>query len=462
MPLSAPARSRGPGGVVLVSCYELGHQPHGVTLAAAFLERAGFQPRVMDLSQCRLDESAVRDAWFVGVSVPMHTALRIGVDALPRVRELNPDAFICCYGMYAWLNAEHLLDGLCDAVIGGEAERALVDLVVDLGAGGDGRAPGVWRRGRPAPPLLERLDFTVPSRAGLPGAAAYARLAVGDRETPVGYTEATRGCLHRCLHCPIPAVYDGRFFAVPREVVLEDVRRQVAGGARHLTFGDPDFLNGPAHALRIARALHAEFPEVTFDFTAKVEHLLRHRPALPELAGLGCVFIVTAVESLSDLVLRYLAKGHTRRDVLELLPAVRAAGITLRPSLLPFTPWATLADYRDLLAWAETEDLVDCIDGVQWSIRLLVPPGSLLADRPWMTPHLTGFDREAFAFRWAHPDPRMDDLQETVRTIVADGAEAGERPETTFLRVREAAGAGGAPRARRRPPAPRLTEPWFC
>src|SRR5213592_1050757 len=117
------------------------------------------------------------------------------------------------------------------------------------------------------------------------------------------------------LHCPIVPVYEGRFFIVPVEVVLEDIRRQVRAGATHITFGDPDFLNGPGHSLAIVRAMRAEFPSLTFDFTAKIEHILRRRELLPDLARLGCLFIVSAVESIDDRVLAILDKGHTRGDV---------------------------------------------------------------------------------------------------------------------------------------------------
>ncbi|HXF96456.1 MAG TPA: CUAEP/CCAEP-tail radical SAM protein, partial [Gemmatimonadales bacterium] len=229
-----PRALRDPGGVLVVSCYELGHQPHGIALPAAFLERAGFTPAVLDLSRGPLDEAAVRRAEVVALSVPMHTALRVGIGAMRRIRALQPRAFICCYGLYAWLNAEYLLDGTADAVIGGEYEGALVALLEDLARGGRGEVPGVWTRGRRSEPVLERLDFPVPARGGLPHLASYARLVDGAREAVAGYTETTRGCLHHCLHCPVPPVYGGRFFAVPQAVVLADVERQVAAGARHI------------------------------------------------------------------------------------------------------------------------------------------------------------------------------------------------------------------------------------
>ncbi|HEY6060029.1 MAG TPA: cobalamin-dependent protein, partial [Gemmatimonadales bacterium] len=244
-------RGQGEGEVLLVSCYELGHQPLGTAWPAAFLERAGFRPAQLDLAVEPLDDDAVRRARFVGISVPMHTALRLGVRAAERIRKVNPDAFICFYGLYATLNARYLLGGCAAAVLGGELEQELVSLVRRV-TGGD-RPPAA----ADPKPVLARLDYPVPKRVGPPGGSGYARLERDGKLVPAGYVEATRGCLHHCLHCPIPPVYGGRFFAVPLPVVLADIRQQVEGGADHITFGDPDFLNGPGHALRVTRELHA-------------------------------------------------------------------------------------------------------------------------------------------------------------------------------------------------------------
>ena len=136
---------------------------------------------------------------------------------------------------------------------------------------------------------------------------------------------------------------------MPKEVVLEDIRTQVDAGAAHITFGDPDFLNGPKHAFRIVQAMHEAFPNLTFDCTTKIEHLLKHRSILPELRDCGCIFIVSAVESLNDTVLENLQKGHTHADVFVVIDLLREVGIALRPSLVPFTPWETLDSYLYIL-----------------------------------------------------------------------------------------------------------------
>jgi radical SAM superfamily enzyme YgiQ (UPF0313 family) len=461
---------REPGRILLVACYELGHQPLAVAWPAAFLERAGYAPAVLDLSVEPLDVEKVARAELVAISVPMHTALRLGVLAARRIRALNPTVHVCVYGLYAVLNADELLaDGVADSVLAGELEDELVALVGRVEAARSAPTAGAGAGGSSRPTALTKLRFPVPARAALPALKKYAHVEREGRRDLAAYVEASRGCKHHCRHCPIPPVYGGRFFVVPVETVLADIRQQVAAGASHVTFGDPDFLNGPRHALAVARALHAEFPGTTFDFTAKIEHLLAQRAQLPELVALGCAFVVSAAESLDDRVLAYLAKGHTRADVVEALRATRAAGLPLRPTWVAFTPWTTLEGYRDWLDFLAAEGLVDAVDPVQYGIRLLVPPGSLLLDRPELAPHLGGLVPGGFHHRWIHPDPRVERLAEAVAAEVAAGAERAEDPALTFDRVRAlAAGAAGvtAPPplglAAGRPRPPHLTEPWFC
>ena len=456
---------RGRGDILLVSTYELGHQPSGIAFPKAFLERAGFHPAALDLAVEPLDEARVRAARLVVFSAPMHTALRLALRAAERVRALNPSARLAFHGLYALLQAPLLRSAGACAVLGGECEGDLVALAQALERGDD-PAP-FCREGAPGA-TLAKLDFPVPSREGLPAAERYAHLAEADgRERLAGYSESTRGCKHLCRHCPIPALYGGRFFAIPAEVVMEDVSRQVVAGVTHITFGDPDFLNGPGHALRVAAAIHERFPSLTFDFTAKIEHLVRHEGCLRPLREAGAIFVVSAVESLSDCVLAQLGKGHGRADVYRAFRACSDAGLALRPSLVPFTPWSTLDDYLDLLEVFAREGWFASLDPVQLSIRLLVPPGSLLLDDPAI--RAEGFDEAALTWRWRHPDPRMDRLQAKVARAVEEGAARREPHPATFDRVlRLALAAAGRPHehveiaADTGKRAPRLTENWFC
>jgi radical SAM superfamily enzyme YgiQ (UPF0313 family) len=443
----------------------------GLAWPLAFLERAGFHPRAIDLAVEPLDEAAVRQARLVAFSVPMHTALRLAVRASARVRALNPSAHICFHGLYAPLHRDHLLEAHGDSVLGGEVEAELVALAEKLEQASS-QVERVPARIEHVPEVtLERLDFPVPQRHGLPLLNRYARLVIGEDSHTAGYVEASRGCKHLCRHCPIPSLYRGRFFAVPEEIVLADAARQVAAGARHLTFGDPDFLNGPAHALRVTRALHARHPELTFDVTVKIEHIVKERALWPELGRLGCLFVVSAVESLSPLVLEKLDKGHSRADVEAALDILGDAGIALRPSLVPFTPWTTLDDYLTILGWIEERRLIEHVDPVQLSIRLLIPPRSRLLELDEVRRLVGPLIAARLTHPWEHADPRLDELQKQVYAAAELGAANREPSSVTFERIRGLAHAlaGGklpvpvadvrsGPRGR----APHLSESWFC
>jgi len=458
------------GAILLVSCYELGHQPLSLASPLALLRRAGYDPIAVDTSVSALDDDALRAARLVAISVPMHTALRLGTRVAERVRACNADAHICFYGLYAALNVDYLLRHHADSTIGGEYEAALVALAGALEAGASAAVPGVRTRSALAAPVLARMPFAAPARESLPPPQSYAQLVRGDTVVLAGYVEASRGCLHTCAHCPITPVYGGRFFVVPRHVVLDDIRAQVAAGARHITFGDPDFLNGPGHSLPIVRALHAEFPEVTFDATIKVEHIIERRQVFPELAALGCAFVVSAVESLSGRVLRRLRKGHTRADVIEALRILEDAGIPMQPTLVAFTPWTSARDYLDVLDFVAEQGLVEQVAPVQYTIRLLVPPGSALLDAEDAADWLGPLDEANFTYTWRHPDPRMDALQREVAALVERATRARQGNARVFAairslaeerlgvrHVRRIATARAAPR-----PIPHLTEAWFC
>jgi radical SAM superfamily enzyme YgiQ (UPF0313 family) len=472
---------RDEGAVLLVSCYELGHAPHGLAMPAAFLRRAGFAPALLDLAVSKIDPAMASRARVIAISVPMHTALRLALAALPRLRALAPGAAFGFFGHYAVLHARTLRELGAAFTLGGELEEDLVAAVRRLADGAASMPTS------PAPDVsLARLRFPLPDRTGLPEPGRYAHLIeAGGGERAAGYTEASRGCLDTCRHCPVPAVYRGRFFVVDSDTVLADIAAQVDAGARHITFGDPDFLNGPRHGLAVVRELHRRFPDVTFDITAQVVHLLRARDSLAELVELGCAFATTAVESLSERVLAALAKRHRRAQVETLLDLCDAAGLVVRPTFVPFTPWTAMADMVELVDFVAGRGLTDRVAPVQLSIRLLVPPGSLLLEGDSAS-SFGPISPAALGHTWTHPDPRMDQLQRRLAALVDRDAAAGGDPLATMTEIRRVvhAAAGrpaplppGAPMASDVPlvrhfvpddvplvrqRSPRLSEPWFC
>ena len=457
--------------VLLVSTYDLGRQPFGLASPAAWLRAAGVEVDCADTSREKLTDERITSAGLVAFYLPMHTATRLASPLIDRVRRVNPDARLAAYGLYAPLNASWLHDKGVAHVLGPEGEEPLRDLAIgavgDRGKRDGGNGAGV-QRGKALTPLRDRL---------LP-LTRYANLQMPDGSSRiVGSTEATRGCKHLCRHCPIVPVYGGQFHAIPLDVVFADIRQQIAAGAQHVTFGDPDFLNGPTHARRIVEHLAEEFPGVTYDATIKIEHILKHASLLPVLAKTGCLFITSAVESVDDEVLRHLAKGHTRADFVAAVDLCRNAGIPLAPTFVPFTPWTTLPGYGQLLRTIEELELVEQVAPIQLAIRLLITNGSPLLELPDIQHVVGDFDAASLTWSWQHSDARVDALQQQVMRRVGNNPRASRLETFAAIRdVFEATESGDASthvarsRSESRPhltlspqrAVPTLSENWYC
>ena len=324
-----------PGAILLISCYELGHRPIGLTRPLAALENAGFSPDSIDIAVETLDEEKVKRAHFIGISVPMHTALRLGVHLHQRIRELNSDVTICMYGLYAKLNADYLLSNGVDYCVSGEVFTQLVTLVESLAE-------------------KQQIDQDTINNRKLPDLEKYAHFEDNGEVRVVGYTD--------------------------------------------------------------------------------------------------------------------LEKHHTRADVETAIDIVHSAGITLRPTWVPFTPWTTLDDYLEILEFVDTHRLVYHVDPVQYAVRLLIPPGSYLLNRPETKALSLTLDQTAFSYIWAHPDARMDELHKTVNALVQNDARIGVGMLETFYQIWELAAdmqsRRHTPLCRNKKqthlPAPRITEAWFC
>src|ERR1700733_13727508 len=230
--------------VLLVSTYELGHQPFGLASPAAWLAEHGHQIACADLCVESLAADQVRKADLVAFYLPMHTATRLAAKVIEKVRGLNPAAHICCYGLYAPLNEAYLRSLGASTILGGEFEPGLVSLLE--------RLAGTGSRLQTEPLIsLDRLQFRVPLRSGLPPLETYGRL-----ETAAGSRAPRNGCwfqTHRLyrsqpgLQASVPALPRG-----------PGVSREFPGGAARGGAGRHSAAGGRrrrAHQLRRSRFL---------------------------------------------------------------------------------------------------------------------------------------------------------------------------------------------------------------
>jgi radical SAM superfamily enzyme YgiQ (UPF0313 family) len=453
--------------IVLISTYELGRQPFGLASPAAWLRTRGYNVVCLDLARQELDEAAAKSADLIAIYLPMHTATRLAAQLLPALRAENPHAHLCCYGLYAPMNEAYLRSLGVSTILGGEFENGLVhlaDRVLQANGNGASRLPQ-----QESLVSMERLQFEVPDRSGMPALQKYAHLIIpGGGFRIVGSTEASRGCKHLCRHCPIVPVYSGVFRIVPREIVMEDIRRQVAEGAQHISFGDPDFFNGIGHAIPLVEQFHRESPEITYDVTIKIEHLRKYAEHIPRLKETGCLFVISAVESVDDAVLTALEKGHTRADFLQVAEIFRALEMTLHPTFVPFSPWTTVKSYLDLLKVIAEQDLTENVAPIQLGIRLLIPEGSRMLELEDVQRAIGPFDRESLVYPWKHADPRVDALSDAVQEIAAaadrEKATRTQAFERVWIAAHRAAGidAPQLPKNNGARAVPFLSEPWYC
>jgi hypothetical protein len=442
--------------LLLVSTYELGRQPIHVASPASALGAAGIEVSTVDLAVQPWDPALLEGVDAVAFSVPMHTAMRLAGAVAGEVRALRPEVPIAFYGLYAGVGHDRLVGDGPTSSIAGEYEPGLVAWARQVeGGGGD----AVVQR------HVGRSDFHAPDRSGLPAHDQYARLEWMGEARLAAAVEASHGCRHRCRHCPIPVVYDGRMRVVGAKPVLADIDQLVADGIEHITFGDPDFLNAPRYSLDLLREAHANHPGLTFDVTVKVEHILAHLSMWREMATLGVLFVVSAFESTDRRTLEILDKSHTVADMAEAVTVLRSAGIHVRPTWLPFLPWTTPGDLADIVSFIDHHELWSATDPVQLAIKLLIPRGSLLETHPAVTPHLSDYLPESLTWAWEFQHAEAKTLHADLDAIAADGSDcdAEARDTLSLIRERVARSAGVSyPTMPESAPTPRLTESWFC
>lgn len=433
--------------ILLVSTYELGHQPLHLASPAARLIEEGHQVECLDLAVEDWDEERFGRAEAVAFSVPMHTAMRLGVQVASRLRAARPEIPIAFYGLYAAVGADRTVGRIADRLIVGEYEDELAGWAGDPTPGG-----GAIRVD------LGRKAFTPPARHLLPGLDRYAHLEVEGEARLAGYVEASHGCRHRCRHCPIPAIYDGRYRVTGLETVLADVATLASMGASHITFGDPDFLNAPRYAMDVLREVNSAFPELTFDLTVKVEHVLQHEQIWSEVAQRNVLFVVSAFETTNELVLAALDKGHTAADMADATRLLRRSGVVVRPSWMPFTPLSRVEDVANIFEFLDEMSLIGTVDPVQLSIRLLIPDGSLILDSE-MARFVGDYDGVALTYRWRAEDQRVEQLQTRLAAIAeAEADDARAALSAMWGAVKPGSAFPAWPELQ----APRLTESWFC
>ncbi|GHD81869.1 RCCLKC-tail radical SAM protein [Vogesella fluminis] len=403
---------------IVLTTFEGGYQPVTALTGASALKRAGVDVQLVDVyvSGVEVALDAVRSASYVAISIPLFDSLTTGIQLAQRVREANEDAKIIFFGQYASINVERLTGKYCDFTVSGEWEQPLVSIVTNRPQ--QTAVTAVFDIARlhdqgsePIRPVITRDHLLPIDRAMGPPLSKYPQPQLErllGRSLVVGGLETTRGCHHKCTYCSVYAAYDGKVVVVPEDLVIQDVDVLIQQGMTHLTFTDADFFNTKRHGTALMKAIHERHPALTFDFTARVDHILENKQAILDMATYGLSMITSALEFPSQTVLDQVYKEMTVDMIQEAVEFLREVGVQLNPTFIMFNPWSTLEDLAKFHDFIQTAGLTDNVDPVQYETRLHLYKGSPLLENESI--QALELEEGEFHVNWKHPDARVDEL----------------------------------------------------
>ena len=273
------------------------------------------------------------------------------------------------------------------------------------------------------------IKNSIPDRSSFPEISKYSKLVNGDKILYTGSVETTYGCKHVCTHCPVPIQFNGRFKTFSEEKIIGDISNQIESGAQHISFDDADFFNGPKYSLRILEKLYKKFPNITYDATIKVEHIIKYQKYFKELTNLNMLFVTSAFETTNNTVLEILKKNHTYKDLEQSISLSKQFDIDIRPTWMPFTPWTNTVDLINIVSLIEQYELRETVDPIQLAIKLLVPKGSLMIKRPEFSKYIGKYDQESFTYLWHYEDSQVEQLQALLFGYVVEHDNINEKEQ---------------------------------
>lgn len=401
---------------LVVSPFEAELQPLAAASAAGALRDAHLDVQAWDADRFP-DASGFVEADLVMLSVQQFESLERAIGLVPALRAAHPGGVIVAFGQYAQMNSS-VFQSLVDAVLFDEPERVATELATAAERHCVDDLPGALtsRRMNPKAPR-GRLQLSAPARDLFPALIHYE--AHHGPWGLMGNLEASRGCHHKCTYCSVYGAYDGGSAAYETDAVVADALQLADDGVRHFCFIDAEFFNSRTNGKTIMRRVVDEVGPCTFEFTTRVDHVLKYTRELDELVGLGLRRVTSALEFPSDRILRIFDKGIDVADMRRAIVEADRLGVVLNPTFIPFTPWI---EYDELLTFEDflvETGLAKVAEPTVLQTRLLLFRGSPLLHSPWIQD--TPLTDNGFWFGWEHEDPRVEDLWHE-RRVEAEGA----------------------------------------
>lgn len=338
-----------------------------VLYLAATLEKAGFQPLVLDgqiadLTPWAIWQSPVTSVhprslykktnwnWYrVALQRVKPAALVIsastpeienGARLAALAKELYPEVLTIATNHHVSALPRETLQEFpeIDIVFKGEPELALPQFLQEVfsSSGHWSRFPGIaYRDGEK---IVENQGFhsiaspnslPYPSRHLLPlfkYQLFFKKTRFFGSAHPFGMLRTSRGCPSQCTFCTVPAYKGTAFRAQTPEYVLAEMEYLIQRyRVRRFHFWDDIFTVDPHRVRAIAKGILARGWTIAYECMSKANFI---DPAtLQALRRSGCQTIFYGAESGSDAILSAIQKGFTTKELLEAVAMTKKAGI---------------------------------------------------------------------------------------------------------------------------------------
>jgi len=335
-------------------------QPLGTLYVGASLINAGHEVKFFNgafmsheellhrLKQFRPDFAGLYSTTF-GWPKAMKTAAAI--------KQLDKNIFTCVGGPYPIaMQAQCLTDESADidAVITGEAEQTMVELLARLHDGNDldGVQGVVFRQGaniikNPPRPLTEDLDdLPFPARELLGDMDQYVPPPATYKRKPVTILITSRGCDRRCIFCfqidkdRKSGKRGIRFRSV--ENVMQEIELCLRQGYREIKFIDDTFAADYDRAMQICHEIKARQLDFTWFASACINQI--DKPLLQAMKDAGCWSILFGVDSGVQKTLNALRKATTLEQIRRDVRTAKEVGLKVSTPFIFGAPGETYAD----------------------------------------------------------------------------------------------------------------------
>ena len=384
--------------------------PIGLALLAAILERAGYDADIIDafaegLSSSEIMERISPNVDFIGFTATtpeINNVLALASSA----RKRFPDAKILMGGVHSTIFHEKLVsDGLCDLVIRGEGEEAILELAA--GKPLETVKNLTWRTGQ-GETIVNEMSSTFVNLERLPS-PAYHKLPMGRYHSALGAARmepslgliTSRGCPGSCTFC-----FSGMFgkkvrYQSAEKIFSEMVFLRKKYGIREFSFYDDTFTADRKRVEDLCGLILAENLKISWSCFARVDAV--NGKILKLMKQAGCHQIMFGFESADEEVLKTINKKTGLKAAENAVALTREAGINVRGAFMLGNPGETAESMSETIRYA-------CRLPIQYAIfNITTPfPGTKMYDWAKRENLLHHENWEEYDF--AHPILKMEGL----------------------------------------------------